>query len=123
MKKFVTVISLVLVAVMLCTMLVSCSKKLNGTYTAEASAFGTGTKTTLEFSGSNVKLTITVMVLGQEESESYEGAYEIVEEKDGKMTINFSMDDEGEESTIDGGTLEIGDDYIKIAGLRFEKQK
>ena len=42
MKKTMRWIALVLVAVMLCLMLVSCAKTLSGTYTAGGSVFGTG---------------------------------------------------------------------------------
>ena len=109
---------------MLCAALASCGTKISGTYEAEASAFGTGGKTTFEFSGSDVKMTVTVMLLGQEESKSFEGIYEVIEKEDGSLAITFDFGEKAEEADMSGEIpLEIGEDYIKIAGIKYTEKK
>lgn len=104
MKKSVKVIALALVAVMLCSALVSCGKRLSGEY--EATVAGSGL--VLAFEGK--KVTITTKVLGKE-GESKEGTYEI---KDDKITLTFTIDEKEESETYD---FEQGEDYIKIGTL------
>ncbi len=114
MKKTITrVITLSLVAVMLCMALASCGG-LSGKYVYKVLGQEAGS---FEFKGSKV----TYTVLGQE----IEGTYEI---KDDKISFDFTGDDEDDSnlgSAIDSLTGEVafekGDDYIKIAGIKYEK--
>ena len=117
MKKSVRIISLALVAVMLCFALVSCGKRLNGTY----SAVIVGNGAEYEFKGS--KVTITVKALGAEVAE-VEGKYSI---KDDKITFEFTSDNDNEANevkkysgTFDFEELDNGD--IKIGILTYKKQ-
>ena len=124
MKKFVSILSLALVVVMLCATLVACGTTLSGTYEADLSAFGTGVKQTLEFSGSDVTMTVSASILGQSESKTFEGTYEITEKDDGTMTIKFDFGEDAEEADMSGeGALEIGEGYIKIDGIKYTEKK
>ena len=117
MKKSVRIIAFALVAVMLCLTLVSCGKKLNGTYAATIA--GTGAE--YEFKGS--KVTITVKALGAVVAE-VEGKYSI---KDDKINFEFKSDDEKENDEVkkysgsfDFKELESGD--IQIGLMPYKKQ-
>lgn len=119
MKKALKIISVALVAIMLCTALASCglfAKKLNGKYVSEDGL------TTFEFDGKNVTVTyknIGDVLLGSKTIE--EGTYEI----DGD-TITFKfVDDEGEEldnfrfnKSFDFEEKENGD--IVIGNIEYE---
>jgi hypothetical protein len=94
---------------------------LSGKYSADL--FGTGT--TMTFDGSNVKIAITVTLLG--EVASMDAKYEIKDDK-----ISFDIADE-EEVTNDLAkkviasleqpvSFEEGEDYIKIGDVKYTKQ-
>ncbi len=117
MKKIIS-------AVLVCALLVgcvfalaSCSKKLSGTYEADALVAGAS----YEFKGS--KVTITAEVLGFEKS--FEGKYEITENDDGDTVIIFTFENDdaekydGEFSFSEGE--EDGKKYIKIGGVKYVK--
>ena len=117
----------ILSALLVCVLLVgcvlsmaSCAKRLSGKYSADV--FGAGT--TMTFDGKDVKIAITVPLVG--EVASLDATYEI---KDGK--ISFDIADEEEvtnavakkviaslETPVD---FEEGDNYIKIGGAKYEK--
>ena len=119
MKKSIRILAVAMVAVLLCLCMASCGKKLSGEY--EATIAGTGQK--MEFSGKNV--TVTYVLLGQELG-SIEGTYSI---EDDEITFDFVDEEEVEDEDLKefladlDGTLsfEEGDDYIKIAGVKYEK--
>lgn len=117
MKKSVRIIAVALVAIMLCMALVSCGKKLSGTY----SALVLGSGAEYEFSGS--KVTITVKALGAVVAE-VEGKYSI----DGdEITFEFESDDSKESDEVKkyNGTFdfeETDDGDIKIGLITYEKQ-
>ena len=72
----------------------------------------------------DVKMTVTVMLLGQEESKSFEGIYEVIEKEDGSLAITFDFGEKAEEADMSGEIpLEIGEDYIKIAGVKYTEKK
>ncbi|MBQ8140596.1 MAG: hypothetical protein IJ038_02750 [Clostridia bacterium] len=120
MKKTIKVLALVMTALMLCMALASCAKKLSGKYSADI----LGTGTTLTFDGSDVKLGITVTLLG--EVASVDGTYTI---EDDKITFDFVDEENVENEKAKAvladftGTLDFeeGDDYIKIGGVKYEK--
>ena len=93
MKKLTKVLALAVVVAMLCLALASCGKTLSGTYTAELDVAIAGAKTSYTFSGSKVTVTKTANVFGAQKTTEYEGKYEIVEAKDGSMTIKFTFED------------------------------
>ncbi len=110
MKKSVKIIALALVAVMLCMALVSCGKKLSGTYSAEFA----GTGVTYEFKGS--KVTVSVKALGAEVTD-VEGKYSIDGDK-----ITFEFDDE--KGDVESGTFDFEktEDGIKIGLVEYKKK-
>ena len=107
MKRNVRIIALVLVAAMVCVCFVSCGKKLSGKYTMEA--FGTGA--TLVFKGS--KVTLSIKAVGVELS-SIEGKYSI---KDGKITMEFSSEEDEAKKYNGTFDFEETDDGIKIGTI------
>lgn len=121
MKKSIRIVAMLMVVLILCMSLASCAKKLSGEYSADV--FGTGT--TMTFDGNNVKIAITVTLLG--EVASLDATYEIKDDK-----ISFDIADE-EEVTNDLAkqviasleepvAFEKGDDYIKIGDVKYEKK-
>ncbi len=111
MKKSIRILAVALVAVILCLSLVSCGKKLSGTYAAEI--IGTGAE--YEFKGS--KVTITVKALGAEIA-SAEGKYSI---KDDKITFEFDSEDEEVKSYSGEFDFEEKENSIKIGIIEYKK--
>ena len=115
MKK---IISLVLCVVLLCGCvftLASCGNKPSGTYVYEVAGVELGK---LEFKGD--KITMSMNYDG--ESEVMSGTYEIVEKDGGSLEIVITMEVDGKEETAPGVAYEKGDDYIKIAGIKYVKK-
>ncbi len=120
MKRSVKILALVMAALMICLALTACGKKLSGKYSADV----LGTGTTMTFDGSNVKIAITVTLLG--EVASVDAKYEIKDDK-----ISFDIADEEEvsndlakrviSSLEEPVSFEEGEDYIKIAGVKYNK--
>ena len=120
MKKSIRILAVVMALLMVTLVFAACGKTLKGKYSADF----LGTGTTLEFSGKNVRLAVTVTLLG--EIAAVEGTYTI---EDDKITFDF-VDEEKVENdkakdvlskftgTVD---FEEGDDYIKIGGIKYEK--
>lgn len=110
MKKTVLkVVALMLVAVMLCSALVSCGKTLKGEY---KTALGTPTFT---FKGNKVTLEIDLVITAT----TIEGKYEIEDDK-----ITFTWEGENADKAEDySGTLDFaeGDGYITIGGVKYNK--
>ena len=120
MKKVIRLIALGLVLVMGLGMLASCGKTLSGKYSADV----LGTGTALTFDGKNVKIAITVTLLG--EVASVDATYEI---KDDKISFDIA-DDEDVSNELAKQVLkafeapmafEDGGDYIKINGVKYNK--
>lgn len=95
--------------------LFSCGNKLKGRYESE-SVFGT--KTVYEFSGNEVKRTIS-SELG---SKTVDGEYEIRDNEDGGKTIILDFDEDDENAGV-AWSFVMENEYIEIAGVRFEKLK
>ncbi len=122
MKKRIIKLAAVMLAVLMMTcMFASCAKKLSGSYQSDASFLGQGMNVTYTFSGSKFEATNKITFLGQVTSDEVSGTYEILEYDDGSMEIK--LDFEEETSTFHDGTytFEQGEDYIKIAGIKYNK--
>lgn len=112
-KSIIRVITLSLIAVMICLVLVSCG--LSGTYKNDG-VFGLGA-TELTFSGSKVTIK-----MGSIEAT---GTYEIDDDK-----ITITLDNAGDDALTSSDILNLfngeknfekGDDYIKIGGTKYTK--
>jgi len=110
-KTFVRIAAVAVLVVMLACSLVACGG-LSGTYSASALGLAGASYT---FKGSNV--TIEVGALGF--TTEIEGKYSI----DGDE-ITFTFDDDEEDASKYEGTFDFekGDDYIKIGGVKYEKE-
>lgn len=123
MKTFAKVLSLVLVATMVCVLFASCAKTISGTYKGEVDAFGlAGAEVTYKFSGSKVSVTATASVFGFEKTIESDGTYEIIENDDGELKIKFTFEDADAEKYSGTFSFSEGDDYIKIGGAKYTKQ-
>ena len=116
MAKITRVIALALVIALACLTLASCGG-LSGKY--EAKAWGTGTE--LEFKGNKVTMTFEIVGFS---GDPIEGTYKIDGDK-----ISFDFTNEDYDDVVNNmlekfqGELsyEKGDDYIKIAGVKYTK--
>ena len=76
-----------------------------------------------EFSGKNVTVTKVVNpLIGDAQTYTIEGTYEIIENADDTMDIKFEFktsDDHIKSGTFD---FEQGEDYIKIGVVKYSKQ-
>lgn len=112
MKKSIRIMSIMLVAVILCMSLAACGKKLSGKYSAEIPVVG---GVAFTFKGS--KVTIAITALGSQIA-SVEGKYSI---KDDKITFTFESDEEEVKAyngTFDFAETEKG---IKIGLVEYKK--
>ena len=118
------IISLVLACVLLVgcvAVFASCGKKISGTYEAEINAVVAKYTATYDFSGSKVSITKKATVLGNVNTTNFEGKYEIAENDDGTMEITITLESEDDEIKSGTYTFEEGEDYIKIAGIKYSK--
>ena len=125
MKKTVLkVVALMLVAVVACMALVSCSKKLSGSYKGEINALVASYEVVYEFKGNKVTATRQVSsILGNSDPVVIEGEYEITEAADGDLQITFTYPSDNKDEVIKGGTFDFeeGEDYIKIGVAKYTK--
>ena len=122
MKKTIMKLAAVMLAlVMMSCMLASCAKKLSGSYQSDASFLGQGLNVIYTFKGSKLEATNKITLFGTVTSDAVTGTYEIVENADGSMEI--TLDFEEETATFRDGTytFDQGEDYIKIAGIKYGK--
>ncbi|MBQ8330946.1 MAG: hypothetical protein IJX94_00415 [Clostridia bacterium] len=116
MKKSIRILSVVLVALMLCLSLTACGKTLSGKYTSDAGIFG---ETTYEFSGKKVEISYKSL-LGT--VTTVEGEYEI---DDDKITITITDEDADDDDAKKlSGTFafeEQDDGDIKIGVIEYKK--
>ena len=125
MKKTVLKIAaLVLVAVLVCSVLVSCGNTISGIYKTEINAIVGAYEVVYEFDGNDVKVTKQITtILGNSDPVVVEGEYEITEKADGSLQITFTYPAENEDEDIKGGTydFEEGETYIKIGMIQYNK--
>ncbi len=120
MKKSVRILAVAMALLMVTFVFASCGKTLKGKYSADF----LGTGTTLEFDGKNVRLAVTVTLIG--EVAAIEGTYKI---EDDKITFDFVDEDKVENdkakevlAKFTGSVdFEEGDDYIKVGGIKYTK--
>lgn len=118
MKKTLSLILAIVLAVGVLFTLASCGNTLSGTYKAD----GFISTTTYEFSGNKVTVKFE---LGA--TVSVDGTYKIEENEDGKLEITLDFGDE-ENAGEYAGTFsfskgeENGEEYIKIGGRKFVKE-
>lgn len=115
MKKILSVVLACALLVGCLFTLASCGKKLSGSYTAEVEILGQSGSTTYDFHGGKVDIITKTKLLGNINTETVEAKYEIAE-VDGELEITIITEDS--ENTY---TLEEGDGYIKIAGIKYTK--
>ena len=116
-KSVIKIIAFTLLAVALCVALVSCGKTLSGEYGAEMNLGIGKIEVVYNFKGSKVEATVkTTSLLGQVETKTVEGKYEINEDE-----ITFTWEDETE--GVDGGTFtfEETENGIKIGLVEYKK--
>lgn len=118
-KSTLKVLALALVAVVVCITMVACAKTLNATYTYEINVAGVSSaKTTYEFSGKKVTLTVSSETIGvPATSTTLTGTYKI---KGDTITFDFDEDTTGAYSVA--VPFEETDNGIKIAGVEYTKQ-
>ena len=122
MKK---TLSAILVCVMLlgCVFtLASCGNKPSGKYQSKLEILGQSTTTTYDFKMNKVIVTVETEVLGNINTETSEYKYKVNKKDDGTLTIDLTGEVDGEDKT-NTYTYEKGDDYIKIAGIQYNKVK
>ena len=118
MKKTLSLILAIVLAVGVLFTLVSCGNTLSGTYNAVAIP-----PATYEFSGN--KVTVKGELFGA--SISFDGTYKIEENEDGKLEITLDFGDE-EDAVKFAGTFpfskgeENGEKYIKIGVTKLVKE-
>ena len=123
MKKSIRILAVALVAIMLCISLVSCGKKLNGSYKGEINVLVASYEVVYEFKGSKVTVTRQIeSIIGDGDPVVVEGKYEITEAEDGELKITFEYEGEDDE-VVKGGTFDFeeGEDYIKIGTVKYSK--
>lgn len=127
MKTMIKIMAVALLAVMMCTVLASCST-ISGTYSAtyESEGFlglGAGSyTTTYEFKGKNITRTDDVTVGSKTTTNTLTGTYEI---QDDKIVITWDKDVEtgdGQTSTTKS-TYDFakGDGFVLIDGRQYNK--
>lgn len=121
-KTSAKLFALILASVMLVCVLASCGKKVTaGSYTAELEILGQSAGVTYTFKGNKVEAESKVEILGFENSKTAEGTYEIVKDDDGDLEIKIDFEDETDIFKDGTYSFSEGDDYIKIAGVKYEK--
>lgn len=121
-KTFIKVLTLMLVAVLLVGSLASCGKRVpRGTYEAELEILGQSVKTSYTFKGGKVEVTTKTTLLGQVNSQTAEGKYEIAENDDGTMEITFEFETENDVAKNGTVTYKEGEDYIELGGIKYTK--
>lgn len=121
MKK---ILSTILVCVLLlgCVMsLSSCGKMLTGKYEVEADAVLAGGKVVYDFTPFGYTKTTTTEVLGFAKDTVEEGKYKISENDEGKLTITFTYEVDGEEKTETFAFSQGEEDGVKYVKLGLVK--
>lgn len=121
-KTSMKFLALALILVMMVCTFAGCGTKVSAsTYQAELEMFGQSWKVSYTFSGSKVEAENKITILGQVHTETASGTYEILENDDGTMEITFQFDEENDSFQNGTVTFEQGEDYIKLAGVQYNK--
>ena len=120
-KSFKKLLTVVLTVVMLISSFAGCGKSLSGSYETELKLLGQSWKVTYTFSGKKVTAESKVTLLGNVETNTYNGTYEIAENADGSLEISFDFEEESDLFKDGTFTFTEAEDYIKIAGSQYNK--
>lgn len=128
MKKTVRILAVFMIIAMLSLTLVACAKTISGKWVAEGDFMGfAGSKTVLEFSGKNVKRTVTTStILTGESTTTEEGTYEIMEDNNNpdNFVIVFTFDGKRTDPVpFSEGKNADGEKIITIGGVDFKQAK
>ena len=122
MMKSIRILAVVMALLMVTLVFASCGKTLKGAYKAEIGLGGlAGYTAVYEFSGKKVEITKTATLLGQSNTTTLEGTYEITEKDDGTMEITISLETSDDEINSGTFTFEEGENYIKIGLVQYNK--
>lgn len=113
--------ALMLAMLMMTCIFASCAKTISGSYQTDATFLGQGMNVTYTFSGSKFEATSKVTLLGTVNSNTVNGTYEIIEFDDGSMEIKLDFEEESTAFHNGTYTFDQGEDYIKIAGIKYSK--
>ena len=117
-SKFITV---ALTMILLVCSMVACGNSLSGSYESEIEVFGQSWNVTYTFKGKNVEAVSKVTILGNVESTTSTGTYELVENADGTMEITIDFENENDLFKDGTFTFEETETYVKIANTQYNK--
>ena len=122
MKKSIRILAVVMALLMVTLVFASCGKTLKGTYKAEVGVGGlAGYTATYTFSGKKVEISKTTTLLGNSNTTTLNGTYEITEKDDGTMEITITLETSDDDIKSGTYTFEQGEDYIKIGLVKYDK--
>ncbi len=122
-KTVIRIVSISLVAIMMCVMFASCSNAPSGTYGNDS--------ITLKFSGEKIELTY-----GDSKKTTVEGTFEMGEDEEGNPTIDIDLPEPDSFLDLQYGAIRallVGEkkynagndnngDYIEIGGAKYYKK-
>ena len=120
-NSFKKIVTLALIVVMLVGSFAGCGKSLSGSYESKVEFLGQSWNVTYTFSGKKVKAESKVTILGNVETKSGNGTYEIVENADGSMEITFDFEEESDLFKDGTYTFTEAEEYIKIGESQYNK--
>lgn len=120
-KTVKRVLTLALTAIMLVSAFAGCGKSISGSYESELELFGQSWKVTYTFSGKKVEAVSKVTILGNVNSETCTGTYELVEAADGSLEITLDFEEENDLFKDGTFTFTEGEGYIKIGESQYNK--
>ena len=123
MKKNITkVLALTLILSLMVCVFVGCARQVpSGTYQSELSLAGQSYKFSYTIQGSKVTAETKLTLFGTVNSKSVSGTYEITENADGTMEITLNFEEETDVLKNGTFTYEEGENYIKLAGVQYNK--
>ena len=121
-KSVLKLVAVLMIAIIACAALTSCSKKISGSYKGEINILVASYEVVYDFSGSKVTVTHQVKsLLGNADPVEVEGTYEITETADGDLEIAFEFEKEDDVVKSAKYDFEEGEDYIKINKIKYTK--
>ena len=121
-KSVLKIVALLMIAIIACTALASCGKKLSGSYKGEINVLVASYEVVYDFSGNKVTVTHQVKsLLGNADPVEVEGTYKITETAGGDLEIAFEFEKEDDVVKSAKYDFEEGEDYIKINKIKYTK--
>ncbi|MBQ8583762.1 MAG: hypothetical protein IJ488_04030 [Clostridia bacterium] len=118
MKRIISTVLVCLLLIGSVFALASCGNNPSGTYESTGYISVAKTGGVYEFSGKKVTYTYYI---GGVESYSVEGEFKVAENDEGELEITLTYGEEKEDAESGTVAFEKGDDYIKIAGIKYTK--